>query len=312
MFFIGGLSVFLFGLNYMRDALIKISGQKLKHFISIAVGSKFKALLTGIVITTLIQSSSGVSAIVIALISANLITMTQGVMVMIGANIGTTTTAFLFTLQIENYSFIIIFIGYIFSCFKKPLINNIGSSITGFGLLFLGIYIMNFFYSHLSSSPSIINYFIYFSNNRFTSFLTGTLVSALIQSSSGTINLIQNLFFINIIDLKTAVSFMLGANLGTTLASLLFSVSSTRVAKNAVYINILFNLFGGIIFIIILIPFCNFLLFFQNHSSFIINNKILIAFSHLFYNVVSSIIFYFIYDLFFLKSKETFDTVISI
>jgi phosphate:Na+ symporter len=111
---IGGLSLFMFGLNFMRESLIKINNERLKKVIQKATGSKFKALVIGILTTSLIQSSSGVTAIVVALISSNLLTFSRGVMIMIGSNIGTTTTAFIFTLNIEEYSLIFVFIGSIF------------------------------------------------------------------------------------------------------------------------------------------------------------------------------------------------------
>src|SRR5690554_4385940 len=171
MFFVGGLSIFLFGLNYMREALIKISSQRIKKFISSAASNKFRALVTGIVASTFIQSSSGVTAIVVALVSSNLMTIYQGIMVMIGANIGTTTTAFIFTLQIENYSLFIVFTGFFLSYFNNSKINRIGEILIGLGLLFLGIYIMNNFYKSFMATDTIINYTMKFSNNRITSFV---------------------------------------------------------------------------------------------------------------------------------------------
>lgn len=296
MMFTGGLAVFLFGLNYMREALLKINGARIKKFIIAAAGNKFKALITGIVITALIQSSSGVTAFVIALISSGLMTLPQGIMVMIGANIGTTTTAFIFTLQIENYCFIIIFIGFILGYFRNINVARVGNIIVGFGFLFLGIYIMNFFYEMLAENKEILNYFILFSDNRFSAFTIGALVSALIQSSSGTINFVQNLYAINALSLTGAIGIMLGANLGTTVASLIYTVSSTKEVKTAININIIFNLIGGIIFLIILHPFCSLLQYIRLHTLLITNDKIMIAYSHLFYNVATTIIFYVFYE----------------
>ena len=296
MTFVGGLSVFLFGLNYMRESLIKISSNRIKKFISSAAGNKFRALITGITITSFIQSSSGVTAIVVALVSVNLMTMHQGIMVMIGANIGTTTTAFLFALHIENYSLIIIFVGFFLNYFNNLKLKRIGEVITGLGLLFLGIYIMNSFYATIAASDKIIYYTMRFSNNRTTSFFLGTVISAIIQSSSGTINIIQNLYFINAINLKSAISIMLGANLGTTIASLIVAISSTKEAKTAINVNIVFNLIGGIVFLIFLIPFCKFLTLLETSTTLIFNKKIMIAFSHLFYNIATTMIFYFLYD----------------
>ncbi|MDD4076945.1 MAG: Na/Pi symporter [Bacilli bacterium] len=306
MVFVGGLSIFMFGLNHMRESLIKISSERIKKFIASAAGSKLKALITGVVITVFIQSSSGVTAIVVALVSANLMTMYQGIMVMIGANIGTTTTAFLFALHIENYSLIIIFIGFFLNYFNNLKLKHLGEVITGLGLLFLGIYIMNSFYANIAASDKAVYYTMLFSGNRITSFLTGTVISALIQSSSGTINIVQNLYFINAINLTSAVSLVLGANLGTTIASLIVAISSTKEAKTAINVNIVFNLIGGVIFMIFLRPYCNFLSFLECKTPLILNKKIMIAYSHLLYNIIATIIFYFSYDRIISKLVKVF------
>ena len=135
--FAGGLAVFLFGLNYMRQALVNVNGERIRKFVAKTAGNKFKALITGIVITTFIQSSSGVTAIVVALVSSGIMTMYQGIMVMIGANIGTTTTAFLFAFQLEKYSLLIVFSGFLLNYFKNIKLNHIGDVLTGLGLLLL-------------------------------------------------------------------------------------------------------------------------------------------------------------------------------
>ncbi|NLM31787.1 MAG: Na/Pi cotransporter family protein [Acholeplasmataceae bacterium] len=287
--------MFLFGLNYMRQALVRVSGDRIKTFVGKAAGNKFRALITGIVITTFIQSSSGVTAIVVALVSAGIMTMYQGIMIMIGANIGTTTTAFLFAFQIEKYGLLIVFFGFFLSYFKNNKLKRAGDVLTGLGLLLLGINIMNSFYANLSRS-NIIDYIMRFSRNRFASFFIGTAVSALLQSSSGTINIVQNLFAIDAVNLAAAVSLVLGANLGTTIASLVAAVSATKEAKTAVNVNIAFNLIGGVVFVIFLLPFCDLLTYLKTHSSLIPNKKIMVAYSHLLYNIAATVIFYFLYD----------------
>jgi phosphate:Na+ symporter len=131
------------------------------------------------------------------------------------------------------------------------------------------------------------------SENTLNSFLGGAVISALLQSSSVTIGLSQNLYALGSIHLKAAISIMLGANIGTTVASLIVAVSSTKEAKAALYVNVLFNLIGGIVFLTILSPFTDLILFLEK---FTVNKKLSVAYSHLVFNILSALIFYFIYD----------------
>jgi phosphate:Na+ symporter len=289
----GGLTLFLFGLNLMRSALIKLNNEKLKGILSKATGSKFRALITGILATVLVQSSSGVTAISVALICADLLTLSQGLMIMIGANIGTTATAFIFTLQIEKFSLVFVILGYILLLSRKERISTIGTMIVGFGILFLGIDIMNAGLSFISESRYFLNMMLLLSENALNSFLGGALISALLQSSSVTIGLSQNLYAIGAIGLKPAVGIMLGANVGTAVASLVVAVSSTKEAKAALYVNVLFNLVGGVIFLIVISPFSKLIALLEG---FIPNKKLSIAYSHLIFNVLTAFLFFFIHD----------------
>ncbi len=277
----------------MRDSLIRANNEKLKRILEKATGNKAIALITGIFTTFLIQSSSGVTAIVVALMSANLLSLSQGLMVMIGANIGTTTTAFVFTLSIEKYSLFFVIAGYILFLFKNRKLSNIGSIIIGFGILFLGIDIMNDGLNMVLDHPLFLQMMYLLSGNSLSGTLGGIIISALIQSSSVTIGLAQSLYAFSSISLPVAISMMLGANVGTTIASLIVVVSATKEAKIAVYVNIIFNLVGALVFLIFLNPFSAFLFYLE---SFIKNKKMVIAYSHLIFNIISSIIFYFIFN----------------
>jgi phosphate:Na+ symporter len=285
----------LFGLNFLRESLFKLNNLKLQKIIKSATSTKFKAFLIGIFTTVLIQSSSGVTAIVIAFICAKLLDFKSGVMIMIGSNIGTTVTAFLFTFEIEKYGLIFIIIAGMLLFSKKKKIINISEIISGFGILFLGLDFMNQGFYELSKSEYFLNFSVELSKNRITAFSAGTLIAFLLQSSSVTISLSQSLYHLSQVSLNSAIAIMLGANLGTAIASIIPAVSSTKEAKAAVYINIIFNLFGGILFIILLDPFSEFLKLIE--SGFL-NKKMTIAYSHLIYNTITAIIFYFFVDFF--------------
>lgn len=283
----------------MRDSLKTINNEKIIHIIQKATGSKLKAVIIGIFSTALIQSSSGITAIVVAFMSANILGFTQGVMIMIGANIGTTLTAFLFSLNIESYSLIIIAFAYLINLFKNKKIKCLANSLLGLGILFHGISLMNEAFLLIANSPAFFFIIMIISKNRILGFIGGAILSALIQSSSATIGLVQNIYYLNIISLSSAIAIMLGANAGTTIASLIVAIGATESSKKAIMVNIIFNVVGGVFFLIILAPFVSLLLFIENLPNLVINKKLTIAYSHLIYNIASSIIFLFLYNYIF-------------
>ena len=293
----------------MRESLSKVNNDKLHSIIQKATGSKFKALLTGIFTSALIQSSSGVTAITVAFMSADILGFTQGVMIMIGANIGTTLTAFVFSLSIEKFSLAIISVAYLLNIFKSTKIRALANSLLGLGILFQGISFMNEAFVLIADSPMFFFLTVFISKNSILGFVGGGLLSALIQSSSATIGLVQNLYFLDIITLKSSVAIMLGANAGTTIASLIVAIGASDIAKKAINVNILFNVIGGIIFLIIMDPFIYFLTYLESIPSIIPNRKVTIAYSHLIYNIVSSIVFYFLYNKLLKKTYEKSLTV---
>lgn len=288
----------------MRESLSKINKEKLKKIIEKTSGNNIKAVMTGIFSTALIQSSSGITALVVAFMANNLLTFSQGVMIMLGSNIGTTLTAFIFSLNIENYALLIIFVAYILNTFKREKIKLFASALMGFGLLFQGIYFMNEAFDKLAKTETFILITLYISKNILLAFFGGLVLAALIQSSSATISLVQNLYFLNLISLDSAVSIMLGANAGTTIASLIVALNADPLSIKAINVNIFFNVGGGILFLIILKPFVNFLKFLETNSFLITNKKIVIAYSHLIYNLVTAIIFYLIYEYITMKKKK--------
>lgn len=294
IFIIGGLSIFLFGLNLMRSSLTSLSSNKLKNIIHKTTSSNLKAFITGIIATILIQSSSGITAITVALTSANLVSLSSAIAIMLGSNIGTTATAFLFTIRIEEYSLLIVALGSFLYFFDN--IKEVASTIIGLGLLFFGLYMMNISFKEVSTSKTFINAIYFISANPLKGILGGSIVTALIQSSSATIAILQNLYTNNSVSLITGIAIMLGANIGTTIPSLVMAISSSKEAKLAVYINIIVNMIGAIIFLIILKPFSDILLQIEKHTILKNNKSISIAISHMFFNIVSSVILFFYID----------------
>lgn len=301
-FIAGGLGIFLYGINMMSDSLKVVAGNKLKLLIQKTTGTIFKGILTGALITVLIQSSSATTVIVVGLITAGLMNLRQAIGVIMGANIGTTITAFLIGLKIENYSLLFIAIGAILILFfNRQNIKGTGGILIGFGLLFLGLQLMSSALLQFQNSPTFKNAISRISNKWYLSIITGAILTAIIQSSSASIGILQQFYEISIqtgigITLKDALGYLLGANIGTTITVMLASIGGSRESKQAALSHVLFNVLGALIFLIFLTPYTR--LFTWVQQSYLPNNpKMTIAFAHIFFNVIVTIILFFFVDL---------------
>lgn len=293
---VGGLSVFMFGLNLTKENLKNIANKKLEYYIFNFTNTPLKAFTVGIIATVLIQSSSGVTAIVVSFIAAGYLTFSQGLGIMIGANVGTCTTAFLFGLNIESHALTLIFIASVLSFFftsdnKKRLCQVL----LGIGFVFLGLQLMGFGFDMVGKSPSFILTMEKYANRNFPSLIIGIILTFIIQSSSAIIGLLEQIFAANLISLKPAILLLLGSNIGTTLTGLITTIATNKEAKKAVVANIIFNVLGTLLFIIILSPYAN-LLEYLTTSGFIKTPEMIIAYAHLIFNVVTVILAYFCFN----------------
>lgn len=293
---IGGITLFLFGLNVFKQLLFNLTNENIKLFISRFTNTNLKAFLLGIVSTAIMQSSSGITAISIVLLSTNIINLKTTVLIMLGSNIGTCLTPFIFTFDIGNYSLIFIIIGYILSSFKFNKIKILGNIIISLGLVFLGLNFLDLGLNNLSTSDSFINLFK-LTNSSFFSLIISLILTSLLQSSSAVIAIAQSLYHGKIISLTNACFYMLGANIGTTISSYTYALSLNNNAKIAVKINILFNIFGTIIFIVFLKPFILFLEKIEN--LFNLSKQLTVAYSHLIFNIISTIITFAFFNFLF-------------
>jgi len=291
---LGGLGLFLYGIEYMSTSLKNLSGNRLKILIEKATDNIFMGLLTGIAVTVLVQSSSATTVIVIGLISAGLMSLRQAVGVMMGANIGTTVTAFLIGLKINEYSLIFIALGaaiVIFITTKKA--SYTGGIILGFGMLFLGLELMSLGLEPLAEKDWFETAMISLAEVPILGVLAGTFLTVIVQSSSATIGVVQQVFFDGNIALPGALAVLIGSNIGTTITGILASLSSSREAKQAIMFHLLFNLFGSVIFLIF---FGTYLKLLGNIENSILgpNNKLTIAYAHIIFNTVTTIFVLFL------------------
>ncbi|HOR42600.1 MAG TPA: Na/Pi cotransporter family protein, partial [Atribacterota bacterium] len=253
---IGGLGLFLFGMHQVSEGLQKIAGNKIHQILEALSKNPFKGVLAGAVITTILQSSSATSVILIGFANAGLLNLQQAMSIIFGANIGTTSTVQIVSLNLEDYILPIIGIGvaiYLFS--RKKVYQYIGFILLGFGLLFLGISIMSQSLNPLRNYPYFIDLLVKVAKNPLLGIFLSALFTAIIQSSGATIAIIISLSLQGLIGLDAAIPFMLGANIGTCATALLASIGSSITGKRIAVGHILCKIVGVVIFYIFLKQF---------------------------------------------------------
>ena len=287
--FFGGLGIFLFSIKYMGDALQKAAGDKLRDILDRFTTNPFMGVLVGIVVTILIQSSSGTTVIVVGLVSAGFMTLRQAIGVIMGANIGTTVTAFIIGLDVGAYSLPIMAVGaFLIFFFKKNQIQNIGQVIFGFGGLFFGMETMSGAMKPLRELPAFIDMTVNLSEFPILGVAAGTIFTFIVQSSSGTIAILQGLYAENLLSLDAALPVLFGDNIGTTVTAVLAALGTSIAARRAAAVHVLFNVIGSIIFLILLVPFTAYVEWLTGVLD--LEAKMQIAFAHGTFNVANTLI----------------------
>ncbi|MGM0897087.1 MAG: Na/Pi cotransporter family protein [Bacillota bacterium] len=287
--FIGGLGIFLFSIKYMGDALQKAAGDKLRDILDRFTTNPFMGVLVGIIVTILIQSSSGTTVIVVGLVSAGFMTLRQAIGVIMGANIGTTVTAFIIGLDVGAYALPIMAVGaFMIFFFKKNQVQNIGQVIFGFGGLFFGMDTMSGAMKPLRELPAFIDMTVNLSEFPILGVAVGTLVTFIVQSSSGTIAILQGLYAENLVTLDAALPVLFGDNIGTTVTAILAALGTSVAARRAAAVHVLFNVIGSVIFLILLVPFTAYIEWITGVLN--LEAKMQIAFAHGTFNVANTLI----------------------
>lgn len=295
-----GISLFLYGVTLMSDGLKKIAGQKMKDLISSSTNTTLKGIVTGTIITALVQSSTGVSVLVVGLVGAGLMTLRQSVGVIMGANIGTTLTSIIIGLPVSKYGLLITGIGLIVvSIIKNVKINNLAQTVAGLGMIFLGLEIVGIGMINLAENPFVGKLFTFFSDTSnplfwFFGLLFGILFTAIVQSSSLSIALLQKAYTLNVggISLVGALPILLGFGIGTTFTSVFASIGQNNDSKRVSMIYILFNLIGSLTFIILLKPYTWFIQ--TIHELYFPSNKmIVLGVAYALQNIITTFVLYF-------------------
>ncbi|MBS4961392.1 MAG: Na/Pi cotransporter family protein, partial [Clostridiales bacterium] len=282
----GGLGMFLFGMNYMGVGLEAIAGQKMNDLMEKLTRNPFFGFLLGMFVTAIIQSSSATTVMVMGLINAGIMDLAQATGVIIGANIGTTVTSILIAMDVTLIAPVCIFIGAIPALYsKKNQTRKIGQAILGFGILFQGLHTMSSAMACLKDSL-VFQEFIQNTTNPIWGIFVGTLLCAIIQSSSASVGVLQALAMQNLMPIHLAAFILCGIEIGSSVPPFLSSIHAKNNAKRAAYIYFIFNVIGCIIFapISAFTPYTNFI------SSLTSNPVVQISIAHIIFKVVTGVI----------------------
>lgn len=280
-----GLGLFLFGMKQMGDGLESAASSRLRGLIERLTKNKYMGAVVGMLVTAVIQSSSATTVMVVGFVNAGLMTLTQAVGVIIGANIGTTVTSLIIAINLTKLAPIAIFSGVMMVSFmRKNRHKNIGQIIIGFGILFLGMDMMSLAMKPLSDSEVFKDIITTFSNP-FIGLLAGLAFTAVIQSSSASIGVLQALGLAGAITLPSAIFVIYGQNIGTCATALLASIGTNKTARRTAVVHLVFNVIGAMLFVIITIvtPFLHMIEAMAPH-----NIMAQICIVHLLFNVITT------------------------
>ncbi|KXT80045.1 Sodium-dependent phosphate transporter [Streptococcus oralis] len=287
--FLGGLGLFLYSIKTMGDGLQQAAGDRLRFYIDKYTSNPFLGVLVGIVVTALIQSSTGVTVITVGLVSASLLTLRQAIGIIMGANIGTTVTSFIIGFKLGEYALPLIFLGTMLLFFtKNRTANNIGRILFGVGGIFYALNLISAGMSPLKDLPQFKEYMVTLGQNPILGVVAGAVITVLIQASSATIGILQGLYAGGFLDLKGSLPVLFGDNIGTTLTVIIAAAGANISAKRVAATHVTFNVLGTILCLILLGPFTAMIEYFQ--ALLHLSPEMTIAFSHGAFNVSNTIV----------------------
>lgn len=287
--FFGGLGVFLFSIKLMGEGLQKSADDRLREWLNRFTTNPFIGVLVGIVVTICIQSSSATTVITVGLVSAGFLSLRQAIGVIMGANIGTTVTAFIIGINVGIYFYPLLAIGAVLLFFfKKQSVQHVGQILFGFGGLFLGLQLMETSMQFLHNSATFANLAMYIGDLPIFGVLLGTIFTLIVQSSTATVGILQSLYAEQLIGLRGALPVLFGENIGTTITAVLASLGASVYAKRAAAAHVLFNVIGSAIFIIALTPFTHYIEWIS--KLFNLEPRMQIAMAHGSFNILNTMI----------------------
>ena len=280
-----GIGLFLTGMTVMSESTTEAFGEKLKDILSALTKNKISGVLTGFAVTGIIQSSCATTVTAVSFVNAGILSLTGAVGIVMGANIGTTVTSLIIAFNFSDIAPIAVFFGTAVKMLsKQKKLQSAGMIAVGFGLLFIGLNTMSSAFEEMKSNPDFLA-FISKTDGKIQSVLTGFIMTAIMQSSSATVGILQALSMQGIIPLSTALYIILGQNIGAVIPVIISSAGTSKTAKQVSVIHLLFNIIGTVIFFIIMefIPLGSLLSF--SHS-----DSMRISLFHILFNLVSTFI----------------------
>ncbi|MDQ0351031.1 phosphate:Na+ symporter [Alkalibacillus filiformis] len=287
--FVGGLGLFLFGIKYMGDGLQRSAGDKLRDILDRFTTNPFMGVLAGIVVTVLLQTSTGTTVLTIGLVNAGFMTLRQAIGVIMGANIGTTVTAFIIGIDISAYALPILAVGtFLLFFFKNKKVVYFGQTVFGFGAIFYGLELMSDGLRPLRGMQAFQDLTVTMSDIPLLGVAIGTIFTVSVQSSTAAIGVLQSLHAEGAIELQAALPVLFGDNIGTTITAVLAAMGASVAAKRAAASHVIFNLLGTTVFLILLIPFTMAVEWFRD--VLVLEPRMTIAFAHGIFNVSNTVI----------------------
>ena len=283
---LGGLALFLYGMQMMSSGLEAAAGSRMKQILERLTANRFLGVLVGAAITAVIQSSSATTVMVVGFVNAGMMTLNQAVWIIMGANIGTTVTGLLIALDVGELAPLIAFVGVVLAVFvKKPQLQHVGQIFAGLGVLFIGMDMMSAAMSPLRESEAFVSIMSNFSNP-LLGILAGMIFTAIIQSSSASVGILQALANSGVIAYANSVFVLFGQNIGTCITAVLASIGTTRNAKRTTIIHLMFNIIGTCVFTILCMttPLTSWMMSFTDNPSAQIANM------HTLFNVTTTIL----------------------
>ena len=300
MTLIGGLALFIFGMNFMSDGLQKAAGDKMRAILAMLTRNPVLGVLAGALVTAVLQSSSATTVMVIGFVSAKLMKLPQAISIVLGANIGTTITAQLIAFNIGDYAWAFVAVGFVMYFFfkNKEFVSYLGQTIFGFGVLFVGINIMGDTMEPLAASPVFVELMMKVQDIPVLGVALGMCMTVIVQSSSATIAVLQNLAstagpdgVTSIIGLQGALPILFGDNIGTTITAVLASIGGSIAAKRTAAAHVIFNLTGTLLFIWFIPYYADFIQFISPKGPEVEVISRQIANAHLCFNLFNTLWF---------------------
>ncbi|MGN1183241.1 MAG: Na/Pi cotransporter family protein [Faecalibacillus sp.] len=288
-FILGGLAIFIYGIEMMSDALKSIAGTRIREYIEKYTRNLLMSILVGTIISALLHSSSAVTVISISLVRAGLMGLEQAIGITIGANIGTCITSIMIGLDIEQFAYYFVFIGVtVMFLAKRKKISYVGKVLAGFGLIFVGLEMMSTQLTFMAQEQWFINIMVFLGKYPWLALLGATIATAIMQSSTAIIGIVQKLYVTGVLTPAAGAAFIFGANVGTCMTALLAALGGSIATKRAAWFHVVYNALGAFIGMIFLTPFIALI----NSVNQMIGGggEMYIAQAHFMFNLISTIL----------------------